>query len=98
MNAAEMNAGHEVVAQLEALANDLDGRGFAARVTRSSDALYVTVVSRSVAQMREDVYAVPVPDGTWWLCWSWGDRISPVSEVATAAFKIAYVLTTYAND
>ena len=36
-------------------------------------------------------------DGSWWLSWSWGDRIARLTEVESAAFKIAYVLTPQAG-
>jgi uncharacterized protein with LGFP repeats len=58
----------------------------------------VNVASQSVPQLSETVSAAPADDGTWWFWWSWGDRIAPVGEVETAAFKIAYVLTAQADD
>jgi hypothetical protein len=39
------------------------------------------------------VRAAPRGDCTWWFWWSRGEPISRISEVETAAFKIAYALT-----
>jgi uncharacterized protein with LGFP repeats len=83
--------------QLGVLAVNLRGRGFTAQVTRAGKRGCVGVASQSVPQLSETVYAAPADDGTWWFWWSWGDRIAPVGEVDTAAFKIAYVLTPHAD-
>lgn len=84
--------------QLGVLAVNLRARGFTAQVTRGGARGCVSVVSQSVPRLSETVCAAPADDGTWWFWWSWGDRIAPVGEVETAAFKIAYVLTPQADD
>jgi hypothetical protein len=84
--------------QLGALAVNLRARGFTAQVTRAGTCECVNVASQSVPQLSETVSAAPADDGTWWFWWSWGDRIAPVGELETAAFKIAYVLTPQADD
>jgi len=91
-------AAREAAMQLGVLAVNLRGRGFTARVTRAGTRGCVGVVSQSVPQLSETVYAAPADDGRWWFWWSWGDRIAPVRELETAAFKIAYVLTPQADD
>jgi hypothetical protein len=83
--------------QLEMLAKDLHGRGFTVQVMRESEYPCVSVVNAAVPQLSENVYAARGPDGPWWFWWSWADQIAPVSDVETAAFKIAYVLTPHAN-
>jgi hypothetical protein len=84
--------------QLGVLAVNLRARGFTAQVIRGGARGCVSVVSQSVPRLSETIYAAPADDGTWWFWWSWGDRIAPVREVETAAFKIAYVLTPQADD
>ncbi len=93
MSATQTDTGCDVTERIEALAADLTGRGFIAHVMRADEQVRVHVVNRSVAQLSETVYAAPAADGLWWLWWSWADRIAPVSDIETAAFKIAYVLT-----
>jgi len=97
MNATAADAAHEAAEQLGALARDLHDRGFTAHVTRVGDYECVSVANRAVSQLSENIRAAPADDGTWWFWWSWGDRIARVSDVATAAFKIAYVLTPHTN-
>jgi len=90
--------GEEAARQLEALAKDLEVQGFAAQVVNTGGYAGVSVTHRAVSQLSETVYAAPAGYGTWWFWWSWADQIAPVSDVQTAAFKIAYVLTPPAND
>src|SRR5689334_9508250 len=97
MTATDADAARKAAMQLGSLAVNLRGRGFTARVTRAGARGCVSVASPSLPQLSETVYAAPA-DGTWWFWWSWGDRIAPVGEVETAAFKIAYVLTPQADD
>ena len=97
MTASGQEAAREAAGQLEALANDLEARGFAARLVNSGEHMGIRVAHRVVSQLSETVYAGPAGDGTWWFWWSWGDQIAPVSDAQTAAFKIAYVLTPPAN-
>lgn len=68
-----------------------------AHVMRSHGQLCVCVSNPSVPQLPETIYAACAPDGRWSFWWSWGDRIAPVTEVETAAFKIAYVLVPSAS-
>lgn len=96
MMARDANAAQRAVVQLAVLAENLAARGFAAHVTQAGQRACVSVANRSVPQLAETVYAAPAHDGAWWFWWS--DRIAPVSEVETAAFKIAYVLTPHADD
>lgn len=98
MTAPSADPAQRAVAQLGVLAENLAGRGFVAHVTQAGERACVSVANRSVPQLAETVYAAPAPDGAWWFWWSWADRIAPVSEVETAAFKIAYVLTPHADD
>lgn len=84
--------------QLGVLAVNLRRRGFTAQVARTGSRECVGVANQSVPQLSETVYAAPADDGTWWFWWSWADRITPIGEVETAAFKIAYVLTPHADD
>ena len=97
MNASGEGAAREAAGQLEALAKDLEVRGFAARLVNSGGRMGIRVTHRVVSQLSETVYAGTSGDGTWWFWWSWGDQIVPVSGVQTAAFKIAYVLTPPAD-
>jgi hypothetical protein len=78
--------------QVEALAADLKGRGFATRVSPEENPPSVTVESLSSA-LSATVHAAPREDGSWWFWWSRDEPISRISEVEAAAFKIAYVLT-----
>ncbi len=80
------------------LAGNLTGRGFTARIAQPGKYPCVRVAHGSVPQLSETVYAAPADDGTWWFQWSRADRIAPIGDVETAAFKIAYVLTPYADD
>lgn len=93
-----MNAsGEDAARQLEALAKDLEAQGFAAQVASTGGYTGVRVTHRAVSQLSETIYAAPAGDGTWWFWWSWADQIAPISDIQTAAFKIAYVLTPHAN-
>jgi hypothetical protein len=91
MNTPNADAFREALAQLEALGVDLTGRGFETRVVRASHGL--NVANRTVPEVCDDISAAPADDGAWWFWWSWGGRIAPVTDVETAAFKVAYVLT-----
>jgi len=78
--------------QVEALAADLKGRGFATHASLEEDPPSVTVESLSSA-LSATVHAAPREDGSWWFWWSRDEPISRIREVEAAAFKIAYVLT-----
>jgi hypothetical protein len=81
---------------LDALGQNLRGRGFKAELVRDGNGPGLRVTHGTVPQLADTVYMAPF-DGGWWFWWSWADRISPVSDVDSAAFKIAYVLTPYAQ-
>jgi len=73
---------------LEALARHLDLRHLT--ITRpSASRPCLRVTSRAAARLAEDIYA-----GRGWYWWSWAERISPVTQPAAAAAKIAQVLHT----
>jgi hypothetical protein len=78
---------------LDDLAVDLDRRGFSVQVFRADGKLRMAVQNRSISHLSDSVYAAPAEDGAWWLWWSWADRLAPIDEIESAAFKIAYVLT-----
>lgn len=88
----ETVATDEVISHLEALAADLKGRGFTTAITPDGRYPSVRVVNRTTAQLSEQVYAAPAPDGSVWFWWSWAERIAPVEEPGAAAGKIAHVL------
>ena len=79
--------------RLDALAVELDRRGFSARVLVTGEKLRMWVQNRTFSQVSDAVYAAPAEDGSWWLWWSWADQLAPIDDVESAAFKIAYVLT-----
>ena len=83
--------------QLGVLAVNLTRPGLHGPVTRAGPRACVSVPT-SRAAARRDRLCRARRDGTWWFWWSWADRIAPVGEVETAAFKIAYVLTPHADD
>ena len=98
MAATEADAAQQAAVQLDALADNLAARGFAAHAIQGGKHPCISVARRSAPQLSETVYTAPAADGGWWFWWSWADRIAPVSEVESAAFKIAYVLTPHADD
>jgi hypothetical protein len=93
MSEDHVDAARQAAEQLEALAEDVQKRGFLAHVVPGGRYASVTVVNRSLPQLSEAVYAAPSEDGSWWFWWSWADRLAPIDDVDAAAFKIAYVLT-----
>jgi hypothetical protein len=93
MRADRVDAARRAAEQLEALAEEVEKRGFSAEVTRDGRRMCISVVNRTVPQLSENVYVAPLEDGSWWFWWSWADRLAPIDDVDAAAFKIAYVLT-----
>jgi hypothetical protein len=89
---AEAGAG-EAAERLEALAENLAGRGFHAHVMQAHGQVCACVSNRSAPQLSKTIYAAPAADGSWWFWWSWADRIALVSDIETAAFKISYLLS-----
>ena len=85
------------IAQLNALAVDLDAVGFLTFPFHEGGKLKLQVTNQAVPSCREIITVAPDDNGAWWFLWSWGDRVSLVSYVSAAAFKIAYVLTPQAG-
>lgn len=83
--------------QLHALAVELTGRGFRASVLHEDGALKLQVGNRAAPGGCEDITVAADDNGAWCFWWSWGDRIALVTDIAAAAFKIAYVLTPQAG-
>jgi hypothetical protein len=81
------------IGRLEALADDLSGRGFVTTLVTGSEQPNVTVLNKAAVHLSETVYAAPAGDGSWWLWWSWAERIAPVDDVDIAVLKIVQVLT-----
>ncbi|GAB3278797.1 hypothetical protein GCM10027589_05080 [Actinocorallia lasiicapitis] len=78
---------------LRALGDDLESRGFGIRLVEPLGAApFLRVTSPSSGEFSEHVTVRP--DGeVLAFFWSWDAPIVPVSEVAEAAERIAYVLT-----
>jgi hypothetical protein len=75
------------VTALERLAAELDPSDFVTMlVTGDNQVPYLDVATRS-PQLSETIY---VQDGCYW--WSWAERLTPITDVPTAAAKIAAVL------
>ncbi|HEY5990027.1 MAG TPA: hypothetical protein VIV12_27125 [Streptosporangiaceae bacterium] len=84
MNPAEHTAG---ATALERLAAELDPRMFATTLVAGEDTVPCLRVASRSAQLAEDICA---RDG--WFCWSWQERLTPLTEVSAAAAKVAAVL------
>jgi hypothetical protein len=95
MTVTGTSTARKAVERLEALAADLDGRGFATRILEDSGYPCVNVVNRTATQLCENVYAAPAGDGSLWLWWSWAERLAPIDDIAAAALKIERVLTPH---
>lgn len=95
MSADQVDAARNAAEQFEALAEDMQKRGFATDVMQSGSHTGLSVVNQAVPQLSETVYVAPADDGSWWFWWSWADRLAPIEDVDAAAFKIAYVLTPH---
>jgi hypothetical protein len=84
MNAPERDT---AVTALERLAAELNPTEFATMlVTGDNQVPYLDVATRS-PQLSETIY---VHDGCFW--WSWAERLAPITDLPTAAAKIAAVL------
>ncbi len=81
--------------RLEALATDLDKRGFAVRVLATGSKLRMWVQNPAARECSDAIYVWPDGDGDWWLWWSWEAKIAPVQEVREAADTIACCLTPH---
>jgi hypothetical protein len=98
MSMLDADAAREAVTQLEALARELAERNFETRVTSDGGTPSLSVITPAVRSLRETIAVTPADDGVWWFWWSRGDRIARVTDVETAAFKVAYVLIPQAAD
>jgi hypothetical protein len=98
MSMVDADAAREAVTQLEALARELAERNFETRVTSDGGTPSLSVINPAVRSLRETIAVAPADDGVWWFWWSRGDRIARVTDVETAAFKVAYVLIPQATD
>ncbi len=85
------------IAQLNALAVDLDGSGLLTCVFHECGAPKLQVTNQAAPSCRETITVAADDNGAWWFLWSWGDRIAVVADVVAAAFKVAYVLTPQAG-
>jgi hypothetical protein len=79
--------------QAEALADALNGKGFATVVYKDGGHLSNPCVQISNGSMwrmpgKEFIYAAP-EDGVWWFWWSSMKRIAPAEQVSVAADRIA---------
>jgi hypothetical protein len=95
MSTDHADAARDAAEQLEALAKDVQKRGFDVKAVKSGHRAGLSVTNRSVPQLSETVYIAPDELGWWWFWWSWADRLAPIEHVDAAAFKIAYVLTPH---
>jgi hypothetical protein len=93
MSMTDADAAHEAVTQLEVLARELAERDFEAHVTIDDETPHLSVLNQTMPSSPETIAVAPADDGVWWFWWSWGVRIARITDVGTAAFKIAYVLT-----
>jgi len=84
MNAPERDT---AVTALERLAAELNPTEFVTMLVAGDNQVpYLDVGTRS-PQLSETIY---VQDGCFW--WSWAERLAPITDVPTAAAKIAAVL------
>jgi hypothetical protein len=98
VNLTGAEAAREAAIQLEVLARELAERNFETRVAYVGETSNLSVVNAAVPSSRETITVAPADDGVWWFCWSWGDRIARITDVGTAAFKVAYLLIPQATD
>ena len=98
MSPSDADAAHEAVTQLEALARGLAEWNFQTSVTSDGGTPSLSVTNPAVPSSRESIAIAPADDGAWWFCWSRGDRIARVTDIETAAFKVAYVLIPQPTD
>lgn len=91
------DAANEAAAQLEKLARELAGQSFETSITNKHGTPNLRVVRPEQRRLHEIITIGTTDDREWWFWWSWGDRIARVTDIETAAFKIAYVLTPQAG-
>jgi hypothetical protein len=88
----------EVIDHLEALAADLNGRGFATKIMPHGRYPSVRVVNRTALHLSDQVFVARASDGSVWFWWSWAERIAPTGRPDMAAAKIAHVLDAGCGD
>lgn len=90
---ADKTASDEASTRLHALARELEGRGWPARVHAPPDRLpRLHAANSAAAAMGEDIYAQPVADGTWQYWWPWAEPVA--ADPASAAEVITRALRT----
>jgi hypothetical protein len=82
----------DAVGKLRELADDLGARGFATTLVTGGQTPSLTVVNKDATHLSDTIYAATGRDTSWWLWWSWSQRISPVADTAAAVDIIARVL------
>jgi hypothetical protein len=97
MSQIDADAARAAATQLEALARELTEQKLETCVSSDSGALNLSVANPAMLGSRETIAVAQADDGVWWFWWSWGDRIARITDIGTAAFKIAYVLTPQAG-
>ena len=97
MGLTSADAVREAATQLETLGRQLADQSFETSITDKQGKPTLSVTFPELHQLHETIAIAPTDDGEWWFWWSWGDRITRVTDTGTAAFKIAYVLTPQAG-
>lgn len=83
------------IAVLEQLASRLQAHGWQVRLHAPPDRRPMLYVSNpGVRALSELVTAGQDSDGSWWLWWSWAERISPAGELDRAVTVIGRVLAS----
>jgi len=85
----------EAAKRMDALAADLDKRGFAVRVLATGGKLRMWVQNPAAPEFSDAIYAWPDGDGDWWVWWSWAARIALIEDVKEAADTIACVMSPH---
>lgn len=88
---AGIDAGtNDAVTYLRDLAEAVRSRGLTANIHEPS--LTVQVVNPMAGMLRETI-SVGRARGRWWFVWSWSEPVTRADDPATAAERIAHVLT-----
>jgi hypothetical protein len=84
---------HAYLSRLERLAEVLSRHGLrASLMAPPGRAPSLHVVNPEASVLAEDVYIGRGQDGTWWLWWSWAERITSGEDLEGAAVMIKRVL------
>ncbi|MET8987816.1 hypothetical protein ABZW49_20405 [Nonomuraea wenchangensis] len=76
----------------------LQEQGLHARILTQPERLpRLRVINPGCTSLCEVITAAPV-EGEWSFWWSWAEPITPISDAATAAERIGYVLTPAAHQ